>query len=130
MALEIDNENKKALIRRGLSYFDKYEYDLAKKDLITFQRLADDDKQVNLAKKYLNKIQNEKQKDLDKQKEIYGGFLYKSSRNNVSLYDDKNEENEDNDDDDICWTIMMAIPNAIMACFNQCTKYCRKGKTD
>eukprot|EP00483_Globobulimina_turgida_P012481 UN12504 len=47
-ALEIDGGNMKALIRRGLSYFDQCNYDLAKNDMIKFQKLASSDKEKNL----------------------------------------------------------------------------------
>ena len=128
--MEIDNECKKAFIRRGLSYYDQSEYDLAKKDLIMFQKLAqkdDNDKEKNLAKRWMNKIQIAKQKELDKEKQIYGGFLDKKSKNNVSLYDDKKNDSDMNDDDNgICWKIVMFIPNLFVSCFDECTKYCRK----
>lgn len=133
-ALEIDNECKKGYLRRAMSYFDKGDYDLAKKDLIMFQKLAkrdDNEKEVNLAKLWLNKIADKKQKQLDRQRELYGGFLDKQSKNNVSLYDDKeNDDNDEKNDDGFCWKIIMFIPNLIMNCVDECTKYCRKKSKD
>eukprot|EP01084_Bolivina_argentea_P280472 479663_1 len=128
-ALKINDKNKKALIRRALSYYDLTNYKLAKNDMIKFHKLANDEKERDLIKKYLDKIQIAKQKQKDKEKKIYGGFLVKKSKKNLSLYEDKTiTKNKDNDS--FVWKIILAIPNGIVYVFNGCTKYCRKNKND
>eukprot|EP01083_Nonionella_stella_P065252 170797_1 len=127
-ALDIDKESKKALIRRGLSYFDLNSYDLAKKDLTKFAKSAQDKKEKELIKKYLNKLNKAKQEERDKVKQIYGGFLDKKNKKNVSLYADKKNENNEKNNESMCWKIMTAIPNGIMYVIDECTKYCTKNK--
>ena len=127
-ALEIDNDCKKGLIRRALSYYNLGSYDLAKKDMLKFQELAlDNEKESKMIRKYLNRLQIKKQKEAEKQKKIYGGFLDKKGKGKeFTLYDDKKIDGDnDGNDDGFLWRMVMAIPNGIMYVVNECTKYCR-----
>eukprot|EP01084_Bolivina_argentea_P174260 301872_1 len=124
-ALEINDTNKKALIRRALSYLDNGNYNKSKLDMIKFQKLATGNKEKKLIKSLLGKIKMAKQRDLEKERQIYGGFLDKKR---MSLYDDKKINK--NEEDTFLWKMIMVVPNGIMYAFNQCTKYCRKNKND
>ena len=126
-ALDIDGECKKGLIRRGLSLFEMGQFEEAKLDMIAFQKLAVDEKERKLVRKYLNKIQAAKQRALEREKQLYGGFLDKKSAKRVSLYDDKEKEGgKPKDEEGFWWSMLMAIPNFVMEMVSECTRYCRK----
>ena len=104
------------------------QFDEAKLDMIAFQKLATDEKERKLVRKYLNKIQAAKQRALEREKQLYGGFLDKKSAKRVSLYDDKEKEGGHTNEDGggFWWSMLMAIPNFVMEMVSECTRYCRK----
>jgi len=131
-ACESANPCKKGLIRRGLSHFDLGHYELAKKDFLNYQALTDlNEKERKMVKLYLLKLQLKKQKDMQRQRKIYGGFLDKNNEKGkgFELYEDKKENNDNgNVNDGWLWWLVMWVPNGLMYFVNECTKFCRSDK--